>query len=366
MAPTAPFQTLQIGIAFETHETYAREPGDPPDHAAEYEPLETIEVLERAIARLGHRSVRLGAPHRLLAALGKGELPPLDAALSIAEGRGSRNREAWAPVLLEMAGVPLLGSDALTLSTSLDKAWTLDRVSGAGVPVLPHAVFASESEARAAELPAPFPLFVKPRWEGTAKGITAASRVGDREQLASAVARIVCDYRQPALVEAFAPGAEYTVTVVGNSFDGNRDGNGAGNGSGDGPRALPVLQRALEVDSGIGLHALERDGAPAPPAGGYRHHTPGALEPELERELQRLALLAWESLECRDFARIDFKLDANGSPAFLEINTLPTFAPDGSFGILAELEGRPVEALLADVIAGGLARLGLGSEGGPA
>ena len=80
---------------------------------------------------------------------------------------------------------------------------------------------------------------------------------------------------------------------------------------------------------------------------------------ELEAELAELGLRAYAALECLDFARADFKLDAAGRPLFLEMNPLPTFAPDGSFGILAELEGRPAHALVADVLALGLARLGL-------
>jgi D-alanine-D-alanine ligase len=332
---------LLIGLAFETPETYARKAGDPADHAAEYEPLETIEALERAIEAIGHRPVRIGAPHDVLAAIGKGELPPLDAALSIAEGHGSRNREAWVPVLLEMVGVPLLGSDALSLSTSLDKAWTLDRLAAHGVPVLPHTVLGPD-DVRSAPLPGPFPLFVKPRWEGTSKGITAGSRCADRAALTREVRRIARDYAQPALVEVFAPGAEYTVTVVGNAP----------------PRALPVLQRALESETGIGLHALERPGGPPVPAGGLRHVLPGTLDEALEARLWSIALRAFEVLECRDFARIDFKLDDRGSPRFLELNPLPTFAPDGSFGILAELEGRSYAELVGEVLASGLLRLG--------
>src|SRR4029453_2365771 len=118
----------------------------------------------------------------------------------------------------------------------------------------------------------------------------------DFASLTRAVARIERDYDQPALVERFLPGAEYTVTVIGHAP----------------PRALPALQRR-----------------PAPP-GGWRSHTPGALEDGLERALARLALLAFEVLECRDFARADFKLDAAGRPHFLEINALPTFALHGS------------------------------------
>jgi len=117
---------------------------------------------------------------------------------------------------------------------------------------------------------------------------------------------------------------------------------------------LPVVQRALEVETRIGLHALG-----SADEGPLEYCTPGELGPELEARLCRLGLRVYALLECRDFARADFRLDGSGEPVFLEINPLPTFAPDGTFGILAELAGRPLTALLGDVLAEGLQRLGL-------
>ncbi len=330
---------LAIGILFELLGSYPRKPGDPPDIDAEYEPEETIEALEAAIARLGHRPLRIGGPEALLAQMGSGELPALDAALNIAEARGGRNREAWAPVLLEMAQIPTLGSDALTLSLTLDKYWAASVVARAGVRVPEQCVVASIADLKTASIPGPFPLFVKPRWEGTSKGIRASSKVLDRAALEREVARITRDYRQPALVEEFLPGAEYTLTLVGN----------------DPPRALPAVQRALEISTGIGVHAIA--GEAADPA--WETYVPGHLDAALECELAKLAICAYEQLECLDFARADFRLDAQGQACFLEMNPLPTFAPDGTFGVLAELEGRPLDALIADVIRTGLERLGV-------
>lgn len=327
---------LAIGIVYELHDAYPRRRDDPNDAHVEYEPLATLLALERAIEHAGHRPVRLGRPHDLLDAAAKGGVA-VDAALTIAEGFGTRNREAWAPVLLEMLGVPQLGSDALSLSLSLDKEWTRAVVARAGVAIAPGASLASADLARTWSPPGGYPCFVKPRWEGTAKGIDRRSRADTHEMLVAAVARITERYRQPALVEQFLPGAEYTVTVIGN----------------DPPRALPALQRALEVESRIGLHAVETPGE------SLAHVTPGALEPALEAELAAAALRAYDALLCRDFARVDFKCDAAGRPVFLEINTLPTFAPDGSFGILAELAGRSYESLVGEVLALGLRRLGL-------
>jgi D-alanine-D-alanine ligase len=345
VAPDAvELERLEIGIVYETFSTYAREPSDPLDTHVEYEPETTIELLEAAIRHLGHGSRRLGSPVEVLDALRAGRSLSVDAALNVAEGYGSRNREAWAPVLLEMAGVPTLGSDALTLSTSLDKAWTHRVVASAGVPVPAHVVLRSGDDASALDLGAAalaFPLFVKPRWEGSAKGIRTSSKVADRAGLVREVTRITRDYAQPALVEAFVPGAEYTVAVVGN----------------DPPRALPVMQRALDRASGIGLHAIEGgEGGSDPEQAPW---LPGTLTQALEEELHVLALRAWHALDCLDFARLDFRLDADDGPRLLEINPLPTFAVDGTFAILAELEGRAPAAFLAEILDGGLRRLGL-------
>jgi len=335
-------RSLQIGLIFETFETYPPRPGDPVDAQVEFEPESTIEALEAAIEALGHRPIRLGSPSALLHRIASGEVADLDAAFNLAEGLGGRNREAWAPVLLEMAEIPMIGSDALSLSMSLDKFWANRWVEAAGVPVAAQQSCASSVEAEGLCLPAPFPLFVKPRWEGTAKGIRATSRVESREELVREVSRIVSRYAQPALVEAFVPGPEYTITLLGN----------------DPPEALPAVQRALEVKSGIGLHALEGpDGLSD--SGPLEHIITGVLEPELERQLAELAIRAFDALECRDFARADFRLDREGSPIFLEINPLPTFATDGTFAILAELEGCSLAEMLGRCVSAGLRRLGL-------
>ncbi len=342
---------LRIGLIYESFETYPRRSGDPIDAHVEFEPEATLEALEGAIRHLGHRPVRLGSPRAMLTRLGQFNSSGLrvDVVFNLAEGFGGRNREAWAPILLEMAEIPAIGSDALSLSLSLDKAWANRWMAAAGVPVAAQTTMASSGEARQAVLPAPFPLFVKPRWEGTAKGIRMSSKVTSRGALVTEVERIVSDYEQPALVEAFVPGAEYTVTLIGN----------------DPPQVLPVLQRALECETGIGLHALEGPGALPLEAGGpaLDHATTGVLESILEARLAELSLRAFEVFECQDFARVDFRLDAAGEPVFLEINPLPTFAPDGSFGILAELEGCSLSEMLGRCVAAGLGRLGF-EEGG--
>lgn len=337
----------RIALVYDIFEAFEWHSDDPDDADAEYEPWATVEAIEAGLRVAGAEPIRVGTARDLLAAL-----PSLraDAALSIAEGRDGINREGHAPTLFDMAGLPFLGSDALTMSLSLDKAWTNAVVAAAGVPVPEARSFASLAALDAAlsrgAVP-PFPLFVKPRFEGSAKGITPESRVETPDALRRAVDRVTTTYRQEALVEAFIGGSEFTVAVVGHAP----------------ARALPAIQRAVDAETGIGLHALEARGSRG--SGVLPHHPPrthvlpGILTPELETQLQHHALRVFEVLRCRDFARMDFRVRPDGSVVFLEVNPLPTFAPDGTFAILAELAGVPYDVFLGDLFADALQRLGL-------
>ena len=322
---------MRVGLCFDRFGDTPRPPGAPPDWDAEYEPEETVAALEDALRLLGHTPVRIGNARALLAALAWGPLG-VEAAVSIAEGYGSRNREAHVPVLLELAGVPLVGSDALALSVSLDKHLTKTVVAAAGVAVPAGVVVPPGGDAAGLAVGLPFPLMVKPRYEGTAKGIAPSSRCGTPAALATEAARQHRLYRQDVVAEAFVAGAEFTVGVV---------------GTGPGARALPALQRAVDPATGIGTHALgDVDGV-----------VEGALTPDLEARLAEAAVAAHRALDCRDFSRSDLRVGPDGTPVFIEINPLPTFAPDGTFAILAELEGRPYPEWLAGVLGPALGRL---------
>lgn len=331
---------MRIGLTYDTFDSYPWRDGDPPDADAEYEPVETVDTLTAAIDHLGHTPVRVGTAFDLRDQLNQGI--HLDAVLNIAEGARSRNREAYVPILLEMADIPCLGSDALTLSLTLDKSWTKELVAAADIPTPPHRVYRHPGEVEPDTLPAPFPLLAKPRYEGSSKGLRPSSRVEGIDELRAEVKRLVASYDQDVLVEKFVEGGgEFTVAVVGH----------------DPPETLPVLQRGVEPSTGLGLHALERRGAPTEDRE-WDYELRGTLDPVLEEHLQTVTLRLFNRLECRDFARADFRVDQDGQPWFLEVNPLPTFAPDDTFAISAEIMGRDYVDFLAEVFGRGLRRLG--------
>ena len=325
---------MRIGLVYDLFDDYPWVEGEPFDADAENEPEETVEALEAAFTALGHNTIRIGPARNLLQRMDE---PDFDVGLSIAEGARSRNREGEAPILFELMGVPYLGSDALTMSLSLDKAWTKDLATAEGVATPSYSI---SDRPETAIAPSDYPLFVKPRYEGSAKGLTKHSRVDSAPALIAQVQHVIDTYRQDALIEAFVEGSEFTVAVIGH----------------EPVRTLPVIQRAVEAGTGIGLHVLERKGLQEAE---YDWALPGDLTPELEKKLQEDALAIFNKLECKDFARVDFRVDKAGKPWFLEINPLPTFAPDGTFAIMAELVGQSYSDFLASLLEEALRRVAL-------
>ncbi|MCL6580453.1 MAG: ATP-grasp domain-containing protein [Firmicutes bacterium] len=311
--------SLTVGLAYnlKTHCPWGR--GETEDEAAEYDDPVTIREVAEALEAGGHRVVHLPYQADLLSAL---ERTRPDIVFNLAEGWGDRNRESIVPAILEFLGIPYTGSDPLTLGCALDKNLAKTLVSQAGVPtaravkVPPGAPLPAEAGSLR------FPLFVKPNAEGSSKGIRCRSKVSSPAELEAVVTWLHRTYRQPALVEEYLPGREFTVGLLGN---------------GERLRALPVLA----VLPGDGVPPQHRVQGPAGEEFIYsyevkhlnleRAECPARIPAALERRLIELAFRVWEALECRDLARVDFKLGLDGEPYFLEVNPLPSLSREWSF-----------------------------------
>ena len=313
-----PNYPLKIGILYDRPEDYPEITG-PEDRFAEFEPESTIQAMEDAIHYLGHEAIRIGAPKELLK-----QKQDIDLIWNIAEGYGTRNREAWGPVLCEMYPIPCLGSDASTLSISLDKVMTKMLCSSINIPTPKWQVQPLSDDFHLWE--DIFPVFVKPRYEGTAKGIGPQNVIHNNHDLKKRVSELKKIYRQDVLVEIFLPGNEYTSATVGYPL-----------------KSLPVLQRALHKNTKVGLHTIKNE---SDEAYEISHHLPL----KLEEQLKKWSLQICEIMNVKDYARIDYKMDEAGNPYFLEINPLPTFAIDNTFAILAEIEGKAYDEYLGEIL----------------
>jgi len=334
------FETgLDIGIAADLRPEVKTRAGAPrlvpEDRFEEYDSPATVEAIAGALSERGHRPRFLGGGRRFLQEV---LTRPPELVFNMAEGFGTRSREAHVPAVCEMLGVPFTGSDPLTLAATLDKAVAKRLVASAGLATPRFAVLESADDLSGIS----FPCIAKPLREGSSMGIRRGSRVDDAGVLAEEVERLLADYQEPVLVEEFLPGAEFTVGVL---------------GEGAGARALGVMEiEPLGVPLGDFVYSLEVKR-------NFRreviYHVPPRRPASLVRAIEELAIASVRALGCRDLCRVDVRLGADGAPRFLEANPLPGLAPGTSdVVILAELAGIPYVDLIDRVVKTALARLG--------
>lgn len=326
--------SLIVGLTFDLQDKVP--PGAPADIWAEHDSLETVSSVENALRASGRKVVRMGSSRQLLK---KMDRLKCDIVFNIAEGISGRNRESEVPILLDLLGIPYSGSDALTLSLSLDKVISKKIFDYHGIPT-PGYFECRPGGGAGLPKKLTFPLIVKPRYEGSAKGIDPDSVVRDAVFLERQAKKIMRRYRQPALVEEFIDGWEFTAGIIGN----------------EDPVVLPVVQRHVEAETALSSHIFDKARADRRSLT-YR----GLLDidAELEEKIRGLAIEAFRVLDCRDFARVDFRVSPERRPYILEVNPLPSLAKDDYFAMVAELTGITYETMINKMFDAALKRCGL-------
>lgn len=282
------------------------------DTYAEWDTWETINAVKSALDQYSNVTL-VEANHNAFGFLK--EMRP-DIVFNVAEGFSGISREAQIPAMLEMLGIPYTGSDPLTLATCLDKARTKEilsyhKIANPGFITIYNIDCADDHTLS-------FPMIVKPVGEGSSKGIFSSSFVRNEKELRAEAGRIIQEYNQPALAEEFLPGREFTVALIGN---------------GNETEVLPVIE--------ISYNGFPKDFVPI-----YSYEAkwildtrekplevfncPANLSDDLEQQIKATALSTYNVMRCRDWSRIDIRLDRNGVPNIIEINPLPGILPDPS------------------------------------
>ncbi len=305
------------------------------DSEAEYDSPSTLQAIREAIASWGHEVIDLEANQELPTVLA---VTPLDLVFNIAEGFKGRNREAQVPSLLELLDIPYTGSDPATLSLALDKALAKKIVRQHGIHTPNFQIFTTGKERLNREF-TEFPLMVKPVAEGSSKGVVSKSVVQNEAELREVVREMVSKYQQPALVEEYIRGREFTVGLLGERR----------------PRVLPPMEivfvdQAEENPVYSFQHKLDWNDR-------IRYDVPANLEPNQIEKLRTAARGAFMALGCRDVARIDFKMDARGRFYFLECNPLPGLTPGWSdLVLIAKGAGMDYRTLIGEILSGAIRR----------
>jgi D-alanine-D-alanine ligase len=322
---------VKIGFTYDLKDDYLAR-GFSEEDASEFDVLATIEAIEAAIVANGHEVERIGGLDAVVEALASGRRWRL--VFNICEGVSGSSRESQVPALLEAFGIPVTFSASDVLTVCMDKALAKLVVRKAGVATPDFEVVRDVYDV--AHITLPCPLFVKPLAEGTSKGVAETSRVSDRITMRDKCIEVLERFRQPALVETYLPGREFTVGLV---------------GSGEDARVLGVCEIAFKPTGDQSAYSY-RNKMEA-------HDLQWLIEGEVADEVADVALRAWQALGCRDAGRIDIRCDTAGRPNFIECNPLAGLRPGWSeLTILADQVGLPYDDLIGTILSEALKRAG--------
>jgi D-alanine-D-alanine ligase len=308
---------MRIGLSYDLKSAVPLDAAEPEDALEEYDSRETVDAIAAALAAAGHSVVMLGGGEEFIEnILGQ----KVDFVFNIAEGRGtSRSRESQVPAVLERLNIPYTGSDSHCLTVCLDKPLAKKLVAAEGVVTPQWQLVNDEEELKRLDWER-FPAIVKPAYEGSSKGIRLSSVVDDRTRLQAEASRLLDDYRQPVMIEEFIGGDEVTVGVIGNAP----------------PKVIGMMRILPKKQRERFVYSLEvkRDYLNL-----VDYESPPRLEDKVLAGIASASLKIFKVLGCRDFARIDFRIGADGTPYFLEINPLPGLGSYSDLVIMARKLG---------------------------
>ncbi|MFH1572818.1 MAG: ATP-grasp domain-containing protein [Acidobacteriota bacterium] len=302
---------MKVGLTYNQKRDDAAEAAELPCSAeiqAEWDTPETIAAVITALEER-HEVIPLEASDGVYQALQRARP---DIVFNIAEGTFGPCREGHVPSILEYLNIPYTASDPLTLNMCLDKSRAKEVLA---YHHLPTARFRVVSERMFSFNSLHYPMLVKPLYEGSSIGIRNDSLVHSRQEMRDKVHWVLDRFREPALVEEFLPGREFTVAILGN---------------GEQARVLPIVE--IKFDSlppGVNpIYSYEAkwvwDQSENPLE---IFECPARLSQELHDQIEKICLSAYRLLRCRDWCRVDVRLDAAGQPHIIELNPLPGILP---------------------------------------
>jgi len=310
-------------------------PPDHPDHSSEADVVEVAHAVAGSLCDRGYDAAPLPAsPPVVDLVRNLADFAP-DVVFNLIEGfGGSSGGEGHVSGLLELLGLPYTGCPPEAQMLGHSKGKTKALLRGLGLPTAPFAVV--EAGEPVPDWPGPWPALVKPESEDASLGIDQRSVVESPGALALAVERLRASHPGGLLIEAYLPGREFNVGVLALPV----------------PEALPVAEIVYEVPQGawpiLTYAAKWAEGSAEDLAS--RPRCPAEVDAELVGRLSRLAVAAFRATGCRDYARVDFRLDGEGSPMILEVNPNPDIGPEAGLARAIRAQGLDHGATLARLV----------------
>jgi D-alanine-D-alanine ligase len=320
---------MKVGLTYDLRSWYI-DRGYSMDETAEFDKQETVDALENSLKQMGYETEPVGNTFQLIEALVAGRR--WDIVFNIAEGLYGDGRESVVPAILDQYKIPYVFSGPVIMGLSLNKHLAKLVVAAAGVPVSPGCLIRELKDIDVLSLK--YPLFVKPVSEGTGKGITEKSLVSSSSELVKMVKWILTEFRQPALVEEYLSGREFTVGIVGY-----------------GEEALVIGGMEVICANNLPYSVEVKENYQ-----NYCKYKP--LDADIIEECQSVALRAWKALDAVDAGRVDLKADRNGKICFIEANPLAGLNPVHSdLPILSRMYGIEYQTLMEMIMKAAIKRI---------
>lgn len=288
--------------------------------------LAAIKRIENALKKGGHQVIALEGDKDLIDQLEefmprvlKGERPGM--AFNLSYGIQGQARYTHVPGMLEMVGIPYVGSGPLAHSLALDKVVAKMIFRQRGLPTPDFAVLDGPGFPMPDELS--FPLIVKPKNEAVSFGIKI---VNNEDELREAAQAIFDQFSQPVLAESYIEGREINVGILGNN--------------------PPEAFLPAELSFGEGPQIYTYEDKTRKSGREIEVLCPARIDDEMTAKAQDIAIKAFNALGCFDCARVDMRLDADGNLYILEINSLPSLGEHGSYVAAAAHMGMDFPALI--------------------
>jgi D-alanine-D-alanine ligase len=301
------------------------------------EDLDTTERMRRALAELTEFRFRYADNHASLLAELRAEPPQFVLNLCDEGFNNDAFKELHVPAILEMLDIPYSGAGPACLGLCYNKAFVRAIAKSVDVPTPLETHF--DPDDQSATLPSVFPALVKPNYGDSSLGITKDAVVHTPEQLIKYLDKLRDQLPgRPVLIQEFLPGEEYSVGIIGNP--------------GLGYHVLPVLQVDYSgLDPGLPwILGYESKWEPDSPYWTQIKYHEARIDEVVKRRLVDRSTLLFERLECRDYARFDFRTDAAGKIKLLEVNPNPGWCWDGKLNYMASFAGLRYVDLLRMVL----------------
>lgn len=306
-------------------------PDNHPDAESERDLLHTVDAVHLALTKQHHQVTLCGlrqSPEELLKPVR--EHQP-EVVFNLFEGFGGNPASEYHIAgLLEWLKLPYTGCPLEAMVLGRDKVRTKYLLQGAG---LPTASFQAVQHLAEIKTPTQWPVFVKPASTDASIGIDQQSVVRSEVELRAKAMKLLADYGPPILVESYLPGTEFNVGVV------------------ELPEktSLPVAEMVYTPQEGVAWPIVSyaskwESGSVEDLA--MQPRCPAQIPEALSRRLQQIAVDAFTLLGCRDVARIDLRLDANGQPRILEVNPNPDLGPSAGLARMLRTSGLEYDSFI--------------------